>query len=251
MISKKQLQILAKEKIGLYYQEKDYLLSIFLRSLYEETKDVIFKGGTCLKLVYNYSRFSEDLDFNTKLKPDRIQNLIKKILRAYGFLVIEANIEKEEIFPDSYTTRLRFKGPLYTGRHETTNTIRIDIGLRGRVFLKPVWKQVTSIYPDVPNFFVLAMREEEIFAEKIRTFMMRAKARDLFDMWCMVNKNVMLNKKLVNDKLREKKVKMKIKFCSKGEYKRDLGNLVTPLPSYEQVIRDVKLFLIKNFKKKF
>ena len=251
MISKKQLQEIAnKNKIGLYFQEKDYMLNIFLYSLYREIKEnkIIFKGGTCLKIVYNYPRFSEDLDFDTDLKPKKIEKIFYKALETFSLLDIEYEIMKKEIFEKSFTAKIRFNGPLYAKRKETANSITIDIGKRGKVFMKPLWKQVNSPYPDIPNYFVLAMQEEEIFAEKARAFLMRKKPRDMFDIWCMLGKG--LKSEMVAKKLKEKNVLPKIEFPSKTEYERDLCALLPLLPPYEQVSDEIKISLEKMLKRR-
>ena len=246
MITKKQLETIAKKtSINLFYQEKDYLLNIFLNSLYKNTRHFIFKGGTCLKLVYNYQRFSEDLDFNTNLKPEKIEKVFTKTLNAFALLGIDYEIIKEEKFKSSFTIKIRFKGPLYTGKSISANTISIDSGLRGGSILKPVWKEVISNYPEIPNYFVLAMQEQEILAEKIRALILRGKARDLFDVWCILNKTK-INKNLLEKKLAKIKER-KISFCSKREYERDLSNLLPRLLPYEQIVNDVKSSLSKIF----
>ena len=103
-------EIARKNNIGAYYQEKDYLLNIFLNALYREEKNIIFKGGTCLKLVYNYPRFSEDLDFDTTIKPERIKTIVRKVLSAFVFMGIKNELIKEEIFEKSYTAKIKFFG---------------------------------------------------------------------------------------------------------------------------------------------
>ncbi len=248
MITKEQLRDIAKKTgIGIFYQEKDYFLNIFLRSLYQKNKNVIFKGGTCLKLAYNYTRFSEDLDFNSKLKPESLQKLFQEVLKDFLLLGIEYEIIKQEKFGQTFTMKIKFRGPLYTGRKETENAIMVDIGFRGGTLLKPLWKQITSPYPDIPNYFVIAMQEREILAEKIRSLIMRGKARDMFDLWCMLNNNVEIDKNLINKKLKQAGIEQKeIRFCSKKEYENDLANLLSTLPDYEQVIKEIKI-KFKNF----
>ena len=251
MISKKQLKEIAdRNKINLYFQEKDYLLNIFLYSLYREAKEkkIVFKGGTCLKIVYNYPRFLEDLDFGTALNPKQIEKIFHKALEAFRLIDIEYEIIKEEIFEKSFTAKIRFNGPLYTGRKETSNSIMIDIGERGKILMKPLWKQVNSQYSDIPNYFVLAMNEEEIFAEKARAFLMRKKPRDMFDLWCMISKGVQSN--LLIKKLKEKNVLPEIEFPSKTEYERDIGSLLPVLPPYNQVSSEIKISLEKMLKRR-
>ncbi len=245
MISRKQLEAIANTtKIGLYYQEKDYLLNIFLYLLYRESKELIFKGGTCLKFAYNYPRFSEDLDFNTKLKSTGIRRFLEKILDGFLLLDIEGKIAKEEVFKESVSLKMRFKGVLFNGRDETRNAIRIDAGFRGGTVLKPEWRQIISPYADVPNYFALCMQENEIFSEKIRALLARGKPRDMFDVWLMMKKNK-LDASLLGKKLKQSKMETpkKLIFPKKAEYENDLKNLIAVVPDYAQVVSEIKEFL--------
>ncbi len=156
MITKEQLiEIAKKNKIRAHYQEKEYLQKALLFNLYQRSKKFIFKGGTCLRLAYNYARFSEDLDFNTDLKPKEIKEIVKQVLNDVALLGMKFEIKKEQEFDASYTIHIQFEGPLYIGVPYSKNLIRLDIGERGGTLLKANWMQVISDYPDVPNFFVL------------------------------------------------------------------------------------------------
>lgn len=244
MLTSTQIREIAKQTgILPYYQEKDYLQNIFLFNLYKgkEGKRFVFKGGTCLKLAYNYSRFSEDLDFNSNLSSRKIKTVVRKTLKSFELLGIKFELIKEEFVEDAYTVKIRFFGPMFSRKIESANAIQLDVEKRDRVVMKPRWVQINSLYPEIPKFFVFAMSEREILAEKFRALVMRAKARDLFDLWSMINANVKIEKNLIEKKLREKKLTHeRVKFCSKAEYERDLKNLLSILPPYEQVIKEIK-----------
>ncbi len=73
--------------------EKDYYVTLFLKSIVKELPDIIFKGGTSLSKCYKLiDRFSEDIDLNidTKSNPTEGQrkNLKKSIVSvidSFGF----------------------------------------------------------------------------------------------------------------------------------------------------------------------
>lgn len=143
MLTKKQLRAIAADRgINPYYLEKEYLQTIFLYSLFKEKRDFVFKGGTCLKLAYNYARYSEDLDFNSNLLPENIQREVSAALKSFPLLGIEYEIIKEDLFGDSCTAKIRFKGPFFSGKLESTNTIQIDVGYRGGTNITPRWVQI-------------------------------------------------------------------------------------------------------------
>lgn len=246
MINREELaKIAKKQNLRLYQQEKEYPQYIFLSKI-TDYKEFILKGGTCLRICYGYVRFSEDLDFNTSLNPEKVKEVVRKVLNYFALLNINYEFVKEEIFEKNYTATIRFNGPLYSGRKDSTNTIRLDIGTRkiGKFNLI----QVKEVYSDVPAFFLRCYFEEEILAEKIRTVIMRGYPRDLFDVYVLSQK-IKLDKKLVLNKLKEANVGIKeIRFCGKKEYYRDLKALLTTVPDYETVIEKVRT-LIREIRK--
>ncbi len=59
--------------------EKDYYLTIVLSRVNELSKNLIFKGVTCLnKVYYSYYRLSEDLDFTLKLPPGNVTRTVRR-----------------------------------------------------------------------------------------------------------------------------------------------------------------------------
>jgi hypothetical protein len=155
-------------------------------------------------------------------------------------LGMEHSFDKEELFASAYTSKIRFEGPRFTGSKESTNTIRIDAGIRDGLIQKPKWIQVTTPYPDIPNFFLLAMTREEILAEKIRAMCMRSESRDLFDLWCLIQDGIEINEELIKKKLIEISPG-KLRLPTREEYKRDLKNLLptSKIPDHEQIVDDV------------
>ena len=64
MLTKEEIKRFAKlNKIKPYQQEKHYIQTLILRSIYSEY-DLVFKGGTALMFTKDLPRFSEDLDFS-------------------------------------------------------------------------------------------------------------------------------------------------------------------------------------------
>ncbi|PIU58499.1 MAG: hypothetical protein COS89_00075 [Deltaproteobacteria bacterium CG07_land_8_20_14_0_80_38_7] len=58
-------------------------------------KDAIFQGGTCLRILYNLERFSEDLDFILKKSDANFnwQNHLKKVEEEFNAYGIELTVE--------------------------------------------------------------------------------------------------------------------------------------------------------------
>ena len=88
MLTKAQIQRLAqRNRIGMQIQERDYLQHLLLWLLYSRSQDLIYKGGTALRMVYGGNRYSEDLDFNGQDDVAVLQSSWKELvarLRDFG-----------------------------------------------------------------------------------------------------------------------------------------------------------------------
>jgi len=223
-----------KRKTNLYYEEKEYLQYIFLNALSRFGDKFVFKGGTCLRICYGLERASEDLDFSTKLSLKEIKKVINQCLKDFDLLNISYETYAEKEYKGNLRVETRFKGPLFNGNPKSTNTLKLDFN--SRKVKNKVAKVVQQIFSDVPAFTIVALDEKEILTEKIRTLINRGQPRDLYDVWVMFNKGVELDKSLLKAKLKEENSKLKnIKIPSKQAYNRDLQELLSYLPDYEQV----------------
>ncbi|MBN1157310.1 nucleotidyl transferase AbiEii/AbiGii toxin family protein [Candidatus Woesearchaeota archaeon] len=221
-------------KTNLYYEEKEYLQYVFLNSLSKFADDFVFKGGTCLRVCYGLERASEDLDFSTRINAKKTKNIVKECLRHFELLNINYDVYSEKEHEGNLRIEVRFEGPLFNGNKASTNTLKIDFNkqhVKNRIA-----KVIPQLFSDVPTFTLLTLSEEEMLTEKIRALAKRGEARDLYDIWVLLNKGVGLDRKLLDEKLKEEGCSLKeIKLPSKEEYELSLKNLLTYLPPYEQV----------------
>ena len=244
MISIEELnEVKTRKKTNLYYEEKEYLQYIFLNALSRFADKFTFKGGTCLRICYNFERASEDLDFSTKLSLKEVKDLVNVCLKDFDLLGIAHKIYPEKEFKGNLRIEARFEGPLFNGNPSSTNTLKIDFNKRK--VKSAVAKVVPQIFSDVPVFTVVALDEKEILAEKIRTLINGSQSRDLYDIWVLLNKGTQLDKNLLKAKLIEENSKLNnLKIPSKQSYERDLKELLYYLPPYEQV----KAYVAKKLK---
>lgn len=232
-------QIKEKRKTNLYYEEKEYLQYIFLNALSRYPENFVFKGGTSLRICYGLERASEDLDFNTDLAGQKLKEVMYTCLKEFTLLNIKYQSYAEKEFQGNLRIEVRFEGPLFVGKNSSTNTLKIDFN-KGRVKNK-IAKVIPKLFSDVPLFTLVVMGEEEILAEKIRALVNRAEARDLYDVWMLLSKGVKVEAKLLKEKLKEEKSDLKkLKFPSEEECKVSLRSLVSYLPPYEQVKKEVE-----------
>lgn len=223
----------------LYQQEKDYLLKLFLYNYYTTYDDAVFKGGTCIRYLFGLNRFSEDLDFNLSIPPDRFQEQVKKTAEDIRLIGMDTYFLKDEQFEESYTCEIGFHGPLYQGTEQTRNKFRIDAGKGTGIIHEPAWELIESEYPETKAYFLVrAMNEEEMMAEKILSLTERGKGRDLYDVWFLLKKGVTVDRELLR-----KKSSSPIQWNnlpSEHEYRRDMERLTSRTIPYQQVATDVR-----------
>jgi predicted nucleotidyltransferase component of viral defense system len=240
MISADELLRVAKIK-GIrnrWSAEKDYLLEIALLSISRSTKDeLVFKGGTCMSKFYKLDRFSEDIDFSARRDID-VGRMLEKIasdLRSFGVL---AEIKEGEKKHDSINARIMCRGPLYNGSPQSLSSIKVDVNLKSGTDAEPKLSRYSPLYSEIPAFSLLVMDEREILAEKIRAVMSRGKARDVYDMWFLLEKGVPFDAGLVGKKLEfygEKWDPGKFKrglLEKKPFWKTELSGLVASVPDF-------------------
>ena len=176
---------------------REYTQFVFLKELYEEKYSTIifFKGGTAIRLILNGTRFSEDLDFSVGGKREDfhsfIEKFFKKIEKLYGF---------------SFKKRKTIVGERYLLTADSSISqykifVNLDFSFREKV-LSPARAIIKTPYPIIFTAFVNYLSEEEILAEKIRAVLTRSKGRDIYDLWFLLSNRVLINEKLVREKLK-------------------------------------------------
>lgn len=83
--------------------------------------------------------------------------------------------------------------------------VNLDFSFREKV-LRPIRSVITTIYPLIFTSFVNHLSLEEIEAEKIRALLTRDKGRDIYDLWFLLSKNIVIDKHLVEEKLKYYKI---------------------------------------------
>jgi predicted nucleotidyltransferase component of viral defense system len=185
-------------RVSPYYQEKHYLMSLVLSSIFSQVSgELVFKGGTYLWFFHRLPRASEDLDFTAvgEVDMDHIAGVLIGDLAAYGINVVRKDMES----PISFTTRLAMEGPVFDGVNP--NFIRLEVSLRSDLAREPVFASFRSPYTDVPNFTVLGMDLVEVMTEKTRAMLRRNRARDMFDVHFLIGMGVPFDADLVRAKL--------------------------------------------------
>lgn len=209
MLTRAQIQRLAQRNhIGMQAQERDYLQHLLLMLLYTRSQALIFKGGTALRLVYRGVRYSEDLDFAlvsaelvaAPVRSAELRGLWQAVVADLRGLGAEGEIRNVWEGAVGFSFDVSYQGPLYDGHDRSKGKVRVDISLRG----EPSATQrelMRAEYDDVRPFVVTVLSPEYLLAEKVRALLVRAKPRDLYDIWLMVEQGVHLDPDLIRRKL--------------------------------------------------
>ena len=253
MITKEQANLLAKKyRINESIILREYLQLFFLNELYSENKSkkIFFKGGTCLRLIYNSPRFSEDLDFTVELKEKNFIDFITELFRKIS--------KKETIdFKERKTiTGKRFLLKANPALFPYESFINLDFSFREKIF-EPEKSIIKTDYPVLFTSYVYNLSKKEILAEKIRALLTRkiTKGRDIYDIWYLLNQNVPLDNKLINKKLKYYNLKLnensileKIEKFPKKDFILDLRPFVSinERDKLENFFNYVKKYLRKN-----
>lgn len=178
--------------------EKDYVCTLLLEALTGADDGLVFKGGTCLAKVYaDFYRMSEDLDFVIPMPVDAprskrsaqtksLKGIIGALPDRFPFVRM---VEPLTGFNNSmqYNAVVGYASSL-GGRPET---IKIEVGLREPLMLKPVVGEAKTVLLDpvsregvIPVKNVRCISRTEAFAEKFRAALSRREpaVRDFFDL---------------------------------------------------------------------
>ncbi len=223
--------------------ERDYLQHVVLLFLYRHAGNwLVFKGGTALQKTYGLNRFSEDLDFTSR-KETGLAEMAHRVSTDLLIFGLENEVEiKKNV---SEVIIYRIKGPLYDGSQRSMAVLRLEVSLREDVILKEDTREVVPVYTDLQPYIVTMMSLEEMLAEKVRAIMTRNKARDVFDVWFLIKKNVTVNMELINKKLEyddmhfDSDTFLSSLTAKKSIWEKELKPLVSFVPDFEKTAGEI------------
>ncbi len=230
MINKDQIHsLLKRNKINETVIFREYLQLFFLNELYsqKQSKDIFFKGGTALHLIYKSPRFSEDLDFTVELGKKEFLDFVQKLF---------ASLSKKEAVTFKEKKGIAGKTFLLTADPSVLpykTFVNLDFSFREKV-IDPQKSIIDTNFPVIFTSYIYHLSKEEIFAEKIRALLTRAKGRDLYDLWYLTTQGAFLKKELIKEKLKyyqlenigKEDMLKKVKSFSKKDFVLDLRPLV-------------------------
>ena len=196
MIMQEQVRALAKRhKINETVIFREYLQLVFLQKLYQKmpSRNIFFKGGTAIHLIYQAPRFSEDLDFSVTLSMPAFNAYITTVL---------TRMEDEEGI--SWKERKSVAGKQFFLAAEDIlpykTYITLDFSFREKIFSHDR-SIIQTTYPVLFTSYVYHLSRDEILAEKIRAMLTRRKGRDLYDLWYLLSKGTSVRGDMIRKKL--------------------------------------------------
>jgi len=237
MITKEALQKLATQyQTGLFPNiVREYFQHIFLSELYKlpESRNLLFKGGTALRIVYGSPRFSEDLDFSAFKVTDHIIKKYVEDLFVHVLAEIERTGIRVEIGEKSGKTSGGYFG-VATFKMQDYEPVSMEINISARNG-REISGEVDSIANDfAPTYTLIHLPQEELVEEKIfGALLERKKPRDFYDLYFMMRKNMLSAEH--KKKLKEVK-EVILTEARKIDFRGELGSF---LPASQQaIIRD-------------
>ncbi|MBK6902223.1 MAG: nucleotidyl transferase AbiEii/AbiGii toxin family protein [Saprospirales bacterium] len=226
---------------------REYLQCKILELIFQSdfASKFAFLGGTCLRIVHNNQRFSEDLDFDnfdlSEKDFESVAELIRKGLEEQGL-----RIEMRNVIRGAYHCYIRFPGLLFeaglSGHKEAKILINLDTEAQNfpfetKRFLLNRFDVVVNIHTTPPDI---------LLSQKIAAITQRRqpKGRDFFDalfLWSFVKPNYeFLIKKLdISDSADLKR--HLIGVCEKFDFDQ-LASDVEPFLFDPMAVRRVLLF---------
>ena len=181
-------QLIAEQKarglrIDITQVVREFWELILLKGLYDSPygRDLIFKGGTALRLAYGSPRFSEDLDFSL------IHDRLKGKFRGWVGKIISP-------FPELALTDLEENRYTYLAEIKVIQEFlhfpfRVKVEISRREIQDYQWKlQLLSSSASVVQVLGQVGILEQIYQDKVSCLKDRARPKDLFDLWYITQK---------------------------------------------------------------
>lgn len=183
---------------------REYLQYKILEIIFEgpHASKLVFLGGTCLRLVHQNQRFSEDLDFDnfdlSEKEFEEISDHIGRSLTQMGY-----DIETKLVARGAYHCYIRFPRLLYdqnlSGHEEEKVLIQLDTEAQHFKFTPE--EHFLNKFDVFSRIFVTPL--DLLMAQKCYAILNRTrnKGRDFFDLVFLMGKSIAPNLKYLDQKL--------------------------------------------------
>ena len=196
MISLENLQKLAKQyRMSLFPAvTREYFQHVFMEQLYKipEADNLLFKGGTALRIVYGSPRFSEDLDFSLYgVEPHVINSFVEDIFVKILDEISRSGINVEIGKNTNPTTDGYFATAVF--QIFDFEPVNVELNISSRATKEKIRGEVDSITSDfVPTYSVVHLPQLKMVEEKVfGALRERKKPRDYYDLYFIMRHNML------------------------------------------------------------
>lgn len=165
---------------------REYVQCKILKSIFDRSSDLVFLGGTALRITYGLPRFSEDLDFdNLGINREEFEKLIGGVVKDLERQGME--VESRFVFKGAFRAYLKFPGLLFEeGLSDLEGEklmIQVDTAPHGFDFQPELYTlDRFDVYEKI-----LVTPADLILSQKIFAIFNRKKGRDFFDVSYLIN----------------------------------------------------------------
>ena len=185
---------------------REYFQHLFLAQLYQQkgADNLLFKGGTALRIVWQSPRFSEDLDFTgINLSIHSIETTMENTLNKIELSGIETGIVESKSTSGGYLAIFDFR----TGEYRSRVQIEVSLRPSDKSKEKRMTGTAVLIQSDfVPAYTLIHLEEITLVGEKIQACLTRGKARDFYDLYFILRGRMAFQEVFTKDKMLKTKL---------------------------------------------
>lgn len=214
---------------------REYLQHLFLRELYKRdgADRFLFKGGTAIRIVYQGSRYSEDLDFSIpRMNRREIEDVLTGTFASLGREGITSNLEVQEALETSggYLAIIQLDILGYKVEIKSNMQMKDDLA-----WLIPETHVIAN--PFLPAYSLVALKGELLVKEKINALIERFKPRDVFDAYFFL-RHPELRQYIPRDPETLKRINKSLDEVSDHDLEEDLKPFLPR--NYQSIIKQLK-----------
>ncbi len=170
-------------KIDVTQVVREYWEVLFLKGLLESTigNELLFKGGTALRLAYGSPRFSEDLDFGLEkdILAGKLDEVTRRLVSPFREAVVTDVAEKRW----TYLSEIRIS----EGYLPQSFRVKLEISRRAVSRYQTELRLITS--PSTPlQVLGRVATLDQLYRDKLACVKGRDAAKDIFDLWFIAQK---------------------------------------------------------------
>jgi len=237
---------------------REYLHHVILRELFEQNvlDELVFHGGTALRILYDLRRFSEDLDFHLKEKsPFNLKSIaqkIKKHLEMQGYQLSLKGTSADKV----QSVFIKFERILEEAHLTSKGRKKMRVKIEVDTNPPQGFRTESSLVHKFLPFGVIHHDKTSFLAGKLHAILQRSytKGRDYYDLWFYLSKwkDMLPNLLYFNNAL--KQTGFKSPALKKENWKQITAERIKET-DWDYVVNDVEPFLenrndIKIFTKK-